>query len=124
MSNFIKATEAATISEAKADSKQDNFIAEHSDLMKTIDENIRGNAKLGADKTWFDIDDTQLGEEDIKTLKDILISYGYRVRIDFVFSEDHRCGGLGLENVQFDDDFYNDLYEFPHYTADIYVFWK
>ena len=124
MSNFIKATEAAIISEAQADSKHDKFIAEHSDLMKTIDENIRGNAKLGADKTWFDIDDTQLGEEDIKTLKDILISYGYRVRIDFVFSEDHRGGGLGLEDVKFDDDFYNDLYEFPHYTADIYVFWK
>ena len=124
MSNFIKATEAAIISEAQADSKHDKFIAEHSDLMESIDENIRGNAKLEAGNTWFDINDTDLDVEEIKTLKDILISYGYRVRMDFIFSEYYRGGGTGMVDVQFDDDFYENLYNYSHYAAAIGIFWK
>lgn len=124
MTEFIKASEAVTISETQANSKRDKFIAEHSNLMNIIEENIRENAKLGAGKTWFDIDDTQLSAKEIKSLKDVLISYGYRVKIDFILSEDRRGAGLGLENVKFDDDFYVELEEFSHYTADIYVFWK
>lgn len=123
MTKFIKASEAKKLSEVNVDKKHDDFMEKHTDLMSKIHKTIEENAAVGANKIWFEFTDDDLCMSEAKMLKDVLKSYGYRVKFDFVLSEEPRGGGLMFENVKFNQEFYNEADEFAHYTVDAYISW-